>query len=99
MANLDFQRRFSEKSSFSLIISPKRRGRTWATKVGDPRFFFEFHIRILKVISCRKKYVGLEIRGPYLLKHPEMHSMCRKDGEVYVVKRERSKYNNFEILR
>ena len=34
-----------------------------------PKFFFEFHIRILKVIYCRsKKFIGLEITGPYLLK-------------------------------
>ena len=42
----------------------------WAKKVDDPRFFFEFHIRILKVICCRskKKFLGLEITGLYILK-------------------------------
>ena len=37
--------------------------------VDEVMFFFEFRIRILKVICCRskKKFVGLEITGPYLL--------------------------------
>ena len=41
----------------------------WAQKVGDPNFFL-FHIRILKVICCRskRKFVGLEMTLPYLLK-------------------------------
>ena len=41
----------------------------WAKKVNDPPIIFEFHIRILKVICCRskKKFVVLEITGPYLL--------------------------------
>ena len=36
-----------------------------------PPIFFEFHIKILKVICCisKKKFVGLEITGPYLLNH------------------------------
>ena len=37
------------------------------------RIFFEFHIKILKVIFCRskKKFVGLEITGSYLLNTPK----------------------------
>ena len=29
----------------------------WAKKVDDPRFFFEFYIRILKLICCRSKKI------------------------------------------
>ena len=62
------------KSSFSLIfhikMSRKRGVESGRRRSMTPNVFFEFHIRILKVIWWRskKKLVGLEITGPYLLK-------------------------------
>ena len=51
------------RASFCACQSGRRRSVTLD-------FFFEFHIRILKVICWRskKKFGGLEMTGPYLLK-------------------------------
>ena len=53
----------------------QRMSMKWVKKVDEPRFSFDVHIRILKVICCwsKKRFIGLKITRPtslnnYLLK-------------------------------